>query len=667
MRKINILLVTLVTSIFCIGDIKSQIALNSDGLTYDLVYNAISDKELPLATKFSLADGISNFIYYDELKLIYESVLNEAKLQNNDSIQMQMYNRLALICIINGHYNQSKSYLDSASLFLEKVDKPYYLSRFYNYSGAYYGYIGDKEKAHEYYYKVIDMYEKTGEEQQQFFSALTGIGSTFATDNDEYTLKRIVDKMSKIRQKVNSPIIELLTNSYRTQYYIAQYVKCTDKKNIGPILLDSIRLYTEKNLEIQNSKIEEKDKTTLANTLLATYTTLAYVEIKSDSPNWHKALEYILDGERNVKVINPVMQTKLWGTKSLIYYHLKNYKEAIRYELETLQYLDTQKKENGFEYHKSIEKTSYEMLASCYEGLGNFKEAYKYRTLEKNTLVEEMYQARYETIKEMEAKYDSDFKEKEIQTLRQNNVYQSKIRNLYISIIVLLIIIFLVMIYFYHSKRKAAENEIKIAEMKKEEAELKLQLKEEQAARTELEKYEALLEVHFKELEIEGKESELNELNTIREHLDKEIEVYSQKLKEYERHVEEEHQSRKRTLAKPLVDEMSFLVKKRIHNYSEYNYLEKLQLISNNFISQLESISRGSISSNYLKYCICFAINMEIKDVAECFCVEQSSVHMVRYRLKKKLTLNNNDDLNVFLGNLLNSIPQDNISIPEFT
>ena len=77
-----------------------------------------------------------------------------------------------------------------------------------------------------------------------------------------------------------------------------------------------------------------------------------------------------------------------------------------------------------------------------------------------------------------------------------------------------------------------------------------------------------------------------------------------------------------------------------------------LKNIDGQFITALKNSYNGNLSVPYIKYCTCFAIGLEIGEVSECFSIEQSSVHMVRYRLKKKFELDNNDDLDVFLRRL---------------
>ncbi|WP_370525487.1 hypothetical protein [Dysgonomonas sp. 521] len=94
----------------------------------------------------------------------------------------------------------------------------------------------------------------------------------------------------------------------------------------------------------------------------------------------------------------------------------------------------------------------------------------------------------------------------------------------------LLVSIIIIGIRVYVMKKKAVLRDMEIVQMEKDEIEMQMNLKKEQAKRIELEKYEALLEVHFKDMEIEGKESELEELKHNKQMLDKQIESYGNKL-----------------------------------------------------------------------------------------------------------------------------------------
>ena len=137
-------------------------------------------------------------------------------------------------------------------------------------------------------------------------------------------------------------------------------------------------------------------------------------------------------------------------------------------------------------------------------------------------------------------------------------------------------------------------------------------------------------------------------LNDI-ESLEKQNEEYIRKMNEYERMnvMQQEQLKEINLLSLMFIDDIAKLINKKLPKKDDY--IELLKCIDKPFIYALKSVYNGNLSIPNLKYCICFAIGMDIDDVSECFSIEQSSVHQIRYRLKKKFGLNNNEDLDVFL------------------
>ena len=135
--------------------------------------------------------------------------------------------------------------------------------------------------------------------------------------------------------------------------------------------------------------------------------------------------------------------------------------------------------------------------------------------------------------------------------------------------------------------------------------------------------------------------------------LEKQNEEYISKIEEYELIYDKQQEQLKEInhLNLMFIDDITKLINKKLPKKEDY--LESLKRIDKQFIYSLKSVYDGNLSIPYLKYCICFAIGMDIGEVSECFSIEQSSVHQVRYRLKKKFGLNSNDDLDVFLQRLL--------------
>ena len=151
------------------------------------------------------------------------------------------------------------------------------------------------------------------------------------------------------------------------------------------------------------------------------------------------------------------------------------------------------------------------------------------------------------------------------------------------------------------------------------------------------------------EMELETVKKTVEQLQNEKEELYTQIDDYKLQINEFNLTVEKQHDRviNEMTLTKLLLEDISKLVHKKLPK--KRDYIESLNKIDVQYISTLKNLYDENLSVPYIKYCVCFAIGMDIGDVSECFSIEQSSVHMARYRLKKKFGLNNHDDLDVFL------------------
>ncbi len=298
-------------------------------------------------------------------------------------------------------------------------------------------------------------------------------------------------------------------------------------------------------------------------------------------------------------------------------------------------------------------REAYRLLAELYEATGRYVQALKYEKL-RNQYNEKVLDAeRYDEIKGMQKKYELNQKEQEIEHLQQTNQYQRNKQYLYLGLALMIAIGAILAVRAQRLKRKHVSDQLQITELKKEEAELQAQLHEEQLRRMETEKYEALVDVHFKELELSGKEKELQSLAQEKEQLLQQLSDNSQALEQYQL-------SRQRTEAKLNANSLKNLFKETEHliisklNRTRHfkEYLNRLGNLSESVLVQLDNQTNGSLSAAYLKYCICFIIDMEIKDMSICFSIEPSSIHMIRYRLKQRFGLTKDKDLDHYFANL---------------
>jgi len=65
-------------------------------------------------------------------------------------------------------------------------------------------------------------------------------------------------------------------------------------------------------------------------------------------------------------------------------------------------------------------------------------------------------------------------------------------------------------------------------------------------------------------------------------------------------------------------------------------YLERLSKIDFHILEQAYQKSKIKITGTDIKYIICFAADMDVKDICKLFKVIPPSVYTVRYRIRKK-------------------------------
>lgn len=291
---------------------------------------------------------------------------------------------------------------------------------------------------------------------------------------------------------------------------------------------------------------------------------------------------------------------------------------------------------------------NYLLLSQIYEAKGAFQTAIFYEDLKS---AHELAIHNNE-MKAVELKQIADKKEAEVANLKTTHAFHRKTAPFITAICILLSVATILLFLLFHMKKKNLEAHTLLEKKAKDDVLLKLKLEEEQAKKTTLEKFGVLSDFYLKEMELIGKNKELELLETEKKALDKQVELFAKKIAAYEWAEE----------TKPLFhkDHSEYtLFKKDIEQlickyaYDTKGYMDQLNLLNNVYIDKLQEKHEGVISAQYIKYCICFAIGMEIPEVATCFSIEQGSVHGLRYRLKKKFGLGPDENLELFLKALL--------------
>lgn len=251
-----------------------------------------------------------------------------------------------------------------------------------------------------------------------------------------------------------------------------------------------------------------------------------------------------------------------------------------------------------------VEKNFYENLKDIANRKGDYAQYFQYDQKYTSALKKADKIALEKTIQNAIAKYDLNTKEEKIKLLTAQNNLKS---GLIIAVVALIILGIIAFFYFYKSNKIKQ----KYLEQKKE----KLQQEKEQTQK----------ELMNSVLHLEKKNEILNELK--------------EKLLEQNKDNHSTiHNSIFKTIDAGLVVDDDFEKFKNNFNSIYPEFFEKLQQKANHTLTQLD-----------LKYCGFILMKVTNKEMAMQMNVEPKSIRMARYRIKQKLQLSKEDDLDQFI------------------
>ncbi len=277
---------------------------------------------------------------------------------------------------------------------------------------------------------------------------------------------------------------------------------------------------------------------------------------------------------------------------------------------------------------------SYKLYSDNLYRLSKYKDAFdyykKYNDI-KDSISNESFRNK---LAQFQAKYETFQKEAEIMRLKDKELIDKANNRLLIFGIFSLVIIFILVIVRIQTKRKK-DSEIqkqKIALHKKEKELINAKLEQK-----EIEERKLKDEIEFKTKQLASHALNMMQKNKLLQELSEHI---SEKSKTMDEKSKKELFSVKKQLEAGLnVDKDWDLFKV---------YFEQL---NGSFFNKLKEIN-PDLTANDFRLCALTKLNLSLKETASVLNISPYSVKNARYRLKKKLNLKKNDNLNVFLDNL---------------
>jgi DNA-binding CsgD family transcriptional regulator len=301
----------------------------------------------------------------------------------------------------------------------------------------------------------------------------------------------------------------------------------------------------------------------------------------------------------------------------------KNFALAEGYLQEAYSVLKTQKVPY---YYTLINVVT--ALSNFYEQQGNSEKALEFQ--KKATEYNRKYFDEKRTLnaQKLEVQYEAEKKNTEVQLLKQSEKYAQQQKYLYIGIAIASLLGLIFMFRSYHFRLRYSLQREKQLHLEKQEADLQMKLEKEAQARLKAE--QQLLESQQQQLQKEVMASQLQ------------LEHKKEMLLQIKEKFNGNHQL---NINKIWNEELLL-----DNDFEEAKF--QIQQVHPEFFSLLNQSAQQKLTTLDLKLCAYLHLKMDTKKIAQIMHIEAKSVRMSRYRIKQKLGLGKDDDLNLFLQNI---------------
>lgn len=267
-------------------------------------------------------------------------------------------------------------------------------------------------------------------------------------------------------------------------------------------------------------------------------------------------------------------------------------------------------------------------LSGFYEQSGNYQKALEYQkeaTLYNNKIFNQQQAL---NTQKLEIQYETEKKNNEMQILKEKEKSRTMQNYLYACIAVASFLGLIFMFRSYHFRLRLSLQREKQLELEKHESEMQVRLEKEEHARLRAE--QQLLATQQQQLK---KEVMANVLQL--EHKNQTLQSIRNKLTEGDAV----------NMQKILKEQMV------IDNDFEHAKLQ-IQQVHPDFFNLINDKAQRKLTLLDLKLCAYLYLKMDTRQIAQLMNIEAKSVRMSRYRIKQKLGLDKDDDLNGFLQGL---------------
>ncbi|WP_282630656.1 transcriptional regulator [Empedobacter sedimenti] len=468
--------------------------------------------------------------------------------------------------------------------------------------------------------QILKNYPKEYKLYADTYSLMTISHSRMGTYNDQY--KIYAEQALKYSEKTNNPINMVASYSAVMYMYYNRYMKSHLQTD-----LDEVYHYAKLTLEYTiNDKYKKympiKAKVLAYNNLASMLNSYPNKSM-SDTERYQLAEQYI---EKSIEISKTVKIPELLASCYTTYAEIQESKGDLSQA--EIYYLKAYDEIKNSVLDIKTKKEISQLLASFYGKRNNINEELKYYKLLLEYTKQLNEKASEDKSKFLEAYYNAEQKNHEIQQLKSTNSLYLKQRVLFTIAIITSIIGVIFLIYIIRYKQKLNKQKTDLLEAENVETSLSLKLEKEEKTRLKLEQELLALQQEQLQKQALATSIELSHKKSVLKDLKEKI-------------LDEKNPSLDRYFKNERIIENDF-----------DNIQRLIKDIHPNFYRKLNDIAKTNLTNLDLKYCAYIYLNIDNQQIANLLKVEQKTVRMAKYRLKQKIGLQKTTDLSAYIQNL---------------
>ncbi len=511
------------------------------------------------------------------------------KSSNQTDKEAAVFRNLAVLGEVENQPDTSLKYLDHCLEVLDRAPNNNILGDVYLSKGFAYNTKGYYNLAVENYLEALRIFEDNGTRNQMGY-ACQNLGIVFELmDRTEDAIERSLQACEHFASQENIRAL------------------CQTQNNLGYMYRDQERYDEAKALH--RKSIDLAQRTNQPDVVTQNYWNLAKIALsegKLDSTMILADATLVAAEDFN----SAFYRGGPWRLKAKAELQRGRSTQAQNYLEQSLPYLEKY-------YDPQFTQEAYEDLADIYEALGQPLEALSF-TQKASEIEDSLYSVRKEQqIEELNLIYETEKKDAAIELLEKNAELETARRRGLIVGIVLLGILSLAIIYFLWQKR--------IKDRQIHQSEKELEVERRKTAEQELE---------FKQKELTGKVLQLARKNEFLLSLEKEMSDLHT-----DSDVEQKRQTRR----------LSRMIYRNTADDEDWDqFVSEFTSVYQEFMDKFME-QHGPLTKNEVRLITLLKMNLSSKDIADTLRISQEGIKKARYRLRKKLMLSSEIDIQSYI------------------